>query len=314
MKLFFVLSLLSLSTSSNLRDLFLEQANIASVPITKERFRLFTQNLDKIRSLNSASTRWRAGITKFVSMTESEQALYKGLNTTSRVPGAPQPSPGAGPELIDWRTAGHVTGPREQWGCGSCWAFAAVAVIETRASAAGSPREHLSDQEMVDCASPYRDGCEGGDSLKAFEYVYDNNKITKQADYPYIGRSNENCQAAGKANGLSGVTQRYYTYRYGPGEMMAALAGGPIVIEFNAIEPFFYYKSGVFDYPECGPNVDHAMAAVGYTPNHVILKNSWGLTWGEQGFARVARGYNLCGMYKWGFHPNFLAAKQEQEE
>ena len=58
------------------------------------------------------------------------------------------------------------------------------------------------------------------------------------------------------------------------------------------------------------------MAAVGYAPDYVILKNSWGTEWGLGGWAKVARGYNLCGMYKWGFHPNFLpaAATVEEEE
>lgn len=97
--------------------------------------------------------------------------------------------------------------------------------------------------------------------------------------------------------------------------MIQGLSEGPIVVEFNAIPNFFRYQSGIFNDKSCSANIDHAMAAVGYGPDHVILKNSWGVGWGEKGFARVARGWNLCGMYKWGFHPNFLpATKRAQEE
>ena len=311
-----LVSVLALGSAENLAKIFIDQAQSKGVPLTAERFKLFSRNIGKIRAINSDTEgKWTATVNKFTFMTEAEREAYKGLNAThtghqdSVLKSLP-----AGPDSIDWREQGHVTTPREQWGCGSCWAFAAVAVIETRAAHAGSKKESLSDQEIVDCASPYRDGCDGGDSLKAFEYVYEREAISKQADYPYIGRSNPNCMAKGKENGLSNVKQRYYTYRYGAEQMIAALADGPIVIEFNAIEPFFYYKTGIFDDPKCGTQVDHAMAAVGYAPDYVILKNSWGETWGDKGFAKVARGYNLCGMYKWGFHPNFLPATVEQEE
>ena len=313
-----MLILLAPGSSENLVKVFADQADAAGLSLTAERFKLFSRNIEKIRAFNSESEgRWKATINKFTLMTAAEREVYKGLNAThDRVNKrnlASQPLP-AGPDSVDWRTQGHVTEPREQWGCGSCWAFAAVAVIETRAAQAGSGKESLSDQEIVDCASPYRDGCDGGDSLKAFEYVYEREALSKQAVYPYIGRSNADCMAKGKENGLTNVKQRYYTYRYGAEQMIAALADGPIVIEFNAIEPFFYYKTGIFDYPKCGTQVDHAMAAVGYGPDYVVLKNSWGKTWGDKGFAKVARGYNLCGMYKWGFHPNFLPEASMQEE
>jgi len=313
-----LMNLLALGSAENLVKVFTEQAGAAGLSLTTERFKLFSSNIAKIRALNAESQgRWRAEINKFTLMTAAERAAYKGLNAThDRVEGR-NPSPqthSSSPEAVDWREQGHVTTPREQWGCGSCWAFAAVAVIETRAAEAGSGKELLSDQEIVDCASPYRDGCDGGDSLKAFEYVYEREALSRQADYPYIGRSNPECMAKGKENGLTNVKQRYYTYRYGAEQMIAALADGPIVVEFNAIEPFFFYKTGIFDYPKCGTQVDHAMAAVGYGPDYVILKNSWGESWGDKGFAKVARGYNLCGMYKWGFHPNFLSSTATEED
>jgi len=311
-----VLSFLALGSTENLVNVFIDQTDLAGLPLTVERFKLFSHNVKKIKAVNSESDgRWKAAVNKFTLMTPAEREGYKGLNAThDRVETSNPSSLPRGPESVNWREQGHVTPSREQWGCGSCWAFAAVAVIETRAAAAGSGKESLSDQEIVDCASPYRDGCDGGDSLKAFEYVYERQVLSKQADYKYIGRSNPKCLADGKESGITNVKQRYYSYRYGADQMMAALADGPIVVEFNAIEPFFYYKTGIFDYPKCGPQVDHAMAAVGYAPDYVLLKNSWGPTWGEEGFAKVARGYNLCGMYKWGFHPNFLSDTSTQEE
>lgn len=35
----------------------------------------------------------------------------------------------------------------------------------------------------------------------------------------------------------------------------------------------------------------HAVCLVGYTPDHFIVRNSWGTIWGDQGFAYASNGY-----------------------
>lgn len=61
---------------------------------------------------------------------------------------------------------------------------------------------------------------------------------------------------------------------------------------------FRNYKSGVIT-RGCGTNLDHAVAAVGYgtLPNgqeYFIVKNSWGASWGEEGYVRIAP--DQCGI------------------
>lgn len=61
---------------------------------------------------------------------------------------------------------------------------------------------------------------------------------------------------------------------------------------------FQYYSGGVFDVPDCSANLvgAHEMLIVGYTPSYWIVKNSWGIGFGEDGYVYFARGKNLCGM------------------
>ena len=51
---------------------------------------------------------------------------------------------------------------------------------------------------------------------------------------------------------------------------------------------FQHYKSGVIDGSACGTNLDHAVLLVGFDGKAWRLKNSWGISWGEQGMFRLA--------------------------
>lgn len=74
---------------------------------------------------------------------------------------------------------------------------------------------------------------------------------------------------------------------------------------------FLAYKSGIVDTTKCGENVNHAVTLVGYGSENGkdfwIIKNSWGPSWGDKGFIRLARnmtsGPGVCGMYKMSSYP-----------
>lgn len=74
---------------------------------------------------------------------------------------------------------------------------------------------------------------------------------------------------------------------------------GPISVGLNA-ELLQYYSSGIFDEPTCSKHIDHTVLAVGYGSENVeywIIKNSWGNTWGEDGYFRLVRNKdNQCGI------------------
>lgn len=74
---------------------------------------------------------------------------------------------------------------------------------------------------------------------------------------------------------------------------------GPISVALNA-DKIKLYKSGVFDDSSCGTLLNHGVLAVGYASLHSkdywILKNSWGASWGEDGYMRISRNKKMCGI------------------
>lgn len=74
----------------------------------------------------------------------------------------------------------------------------------------------------------------------------------------------------------------------------------PVAVAIYAEGAFFQYSSGVYtgcpDYATSKANVNHAVILVGYDSNgNYIIKNSWGTSWGENGFGVVSKD-NDCGI------------------
>ena len=85
--------------------------------------------------------------------------------------------------------------------------------------------------------------------------------------------------------------------------MKAAVAKQPISVLIEADKSVFQmYRSGIFDSTACGTSLDHATLVVGYGSENGkefwIMKNSWGATWGENGYMRLAieEGKGVCGI------------------
>ena len=75
---------------------------------------------------------------------------------------------------IDWQEQKKVTKVKNQGQCGSCWAFGAVAAIESAYLIKNNKEILLSEQQLVDCGHPYLNhGCAGGLIDRAFHYVMD---------------------------------------------------------------------------------------------------------------------------------------------
>jgi C1A family cysteine protease len=57
---------------------------------------------------------------------------------------------------------------------------------------------------------------------------------------------------------------------------------------------FQFYKSGILS--NCGKSLDHGVVAVGYGSengkNYFLVRNSWGASWGEQGYVKILHDSN----------------------
>merc|ERR1712025_1315424 len=101
-----------------------------------------------------------------------------------------------------------VTPIKNQGNCGSCWAFAAVAGMETAAIVQFGEAANLSEQQLVDCTTEKNDGCGGGWSQFAYEILQGKPMYT-ESSYPYTALDGT-CQT-GTDSGLrlSSYTQTF---------------------------------------------------------------------------------------------------------
>ncbi|XP_056439065.1 procathepsin L-like [Gadus chalcogrammus] len=212
------------------------------------------------------------------------------------------------PESVDWRQYGLVSPVQNQGkDCGSCWAFSAVGALEGQMARKTGVLVPLSPQNLMDCCLK-NNGCDGGKLSNAFQYVIDNDGIDSWKYYPYEEKVGD-CRYSSR--GRAGNCVSFTTVRSG-NEMalQAAVAElGPVSVGINAgLDSFHQYKEGVYDPPDCGTETNtHAVLVVGYDTDqgqdYWIVKNSWGSKWGEQGYIRMARNKNLCGIARQPIYP-----------
>ena len=71
---------------------------------------------------------------------------------------------------------------------------------------------------------------------------------------------------------------------------------GPLAVCVSA-ETWQLYKGGVMRADMCsGQELDHCLLLVGWSDSSWLLKNSWGTTWGEDGYIRLEFGTDACGL------------------
>jgi cathepsin B len=85
-------------------------------------------------------------------------------------------------------------------------------------------------------------------------------------------------------------------------QMLAALQHGPISAGFSVYDDFPTYKSGVYAKTKGAKELGgHAVEIIGYgtdaaAGDYWLVKNSWNEEWGDEGFFKIKRGSNECGI------------------
>eukprot|EP00079_Xenopus_tropicalis_P038192 XP_017951963.1 PREDICTED: cathepsin S-like [Xenopus tropicalis] len=192
--------------------------------------------------------------------------------------------------------------------CGSCYAFSAVGALECQWKKKTGSLVTFSPQELVDCSeSEGNKGCDGGYLNASFRYMKKNG-IMEDSAYEYTEKK-EPCKKKKPSN--TGVVKQFYRLHAGNETALKKAVGidGPVSVVIDSSCPGFrMYNSGVYYDPYCTTKLYHSVLVVGYgTENrsdYWLVKNSWGVDWGEQGYVKMARNRNNhCGIASYAYYP-----------
>jgi C1A family cysteine protease len=240
---------------------------------------------------------------RYLNLKVPEKSEVKGATTASSLK--------AGPSSWNWVEQGKVPAVKDQGGCGSCWAFGVIGAIESlkliNENKNAKDAQLFSEQYLVDCSKGYGGlgGCNGGWPSTAMKWIATNGMV-KSASWGYEKRE-QTCptnleKVAFKITGSGNAV--------GDAELEKAIAQQPVVVAVDASR-WSSYTGGIFgaSTSECSTSVNHAVIAVGYTPEYWLIRNSWSEGWGEKGYIKLSRARaNTCGVSAYGSYP--IASKE----
>ncbi|KAL3533419.1 hypothetical protein ACH5RR_006940 [Cinchona calisaya] len=276
------------------------------------RYKIFKENVEFIESFNKAGNQpYELGMNKFADLTNEEfrkarngYIPWKDYELKSFM----YANASAVPSTMDWREKGAVTSVKDQGQC-------AVAAMEGINQLTTGKLISLSEQELVDCDRDSEDqGCGGGFMDDAFKFIINNKGLTTESNYPYQG-TDGTCNASKEANHAAKITGFEDVPANNEAALLKAVANQPVSVAIDAGgSAFQFYSSGIFT-GDCGTDLNHGVTIVGYGATadgtkYWLVKNSWGTSWGENGYVKMQRDIDaaegLCGIAMQASYPTSL--------
>jgi len=251
---------------------------------------------DLNRMIEKKGYHWKAGITSMSHLSDEQMKNYTGLiptppSITRDIPlfeNTPMP---VDDDYFNWQDLNGVTSVKDQGACGSCWAFATLAQVESFVRIYDHRYEDLSEQQLIDCGPG---NCTSGGTLPSAYTILEDYGSVDEADIPY------------KEDDIFPCTQADYTPRAriegynrlsnSVAAIKSALQTGPVAtVMYASSVAFRNYSSGCFD-TDFENDADHAVLILGWDDSACggdgawICKNSWGEGWGMEGFFMIEYG------------------------
>jgi C1A family cysteine protease len=262
----------------------------------------FAQDLSDIKaSIRAKGRKWVAEETSMSKLPDNEKRMRLGLMKRGRTgketllsAEAPATGLSSSVDLVSF-----VTPVRNQGSCGSCWAFATTAALESQLLLKNNlplSDDNRAEQILLSCSGA--GSCGGGYIDSASNYV----KSTGLPGEPYFTYSASDTACANALAGWTNDTKRIVNWSWvntSPANLNAiknALStSGPLVTTMDVYSDFFNYAGGIYEYTSGSLAGGHAILIVGYTDDptaggggYFKVKNSWGTGWGSAGYFLIA--------------------------
>jgi len=233
----------------------------------------------------------------------------------------------------NWPNCPTIKEIRDQGSCGSCWAFGAVEAMSDRVCIHSNSTVHFrfSADDLVSCCHTCGFGCNGGFPGMAWSYWVRKGIVSggpfgsNQGCRPYeISPCEHHVNGTRPpCNGEEGNTpkcvhkcQSSYTKQYKDDKRYGKTSysvkrnevdirreiyqNGPVEGAFTVYEDLVNYKEGVYQHVEGKMLGGHAIRILGWgtengTP-YWLIANSWNTDWGNNGFFKILRGKDECGI------------------
>jgi len=260
---------------------------------------------EAIDYINSQQSKWTASDEWVADMTIEEAKRF--ANAEIRIREFPERNWGS---LIEYTSVPTNFDSRQKWPncihpilnqgqCGSCWAFGATEALSDRLciDSNGSVNEVLSPQYLVSCDyGSY--GCDGGWPDQAWSFMRENGVATNKC-VPYEARDGTCPSSCSDGSPIKLYHADSVNTYSGPSSIqMAILEGGPVETAFTVYQDFMSYKGGIYEHTYGKYLGGHAVKIIGWgyeqNTHYWLVANSWGTSWGLQGFFKIAFGQ--CGI------------------
>ncbi|XP_037422116.1 cathepsin B-like protease 2 [Triticum dicoccoides] len=218
-----------------------------------------------------------------------------------------------------WSSCSTIGNILDQGHCGACWAFAAVEALQDRFCIHLNMSVSLSVNDLLACCGFLcGSGCNGGYPISAWRYFRRSGVVTEECD-PYFDQTGcqhpgcepayptPKCQRKCKVENQAWKENKHFSvnaYRVhsNPHDIMAEVyKNGPVEVAFTVYEDFAHYKSGVYKHITGGVMGGHAVKLIGWGTSDAgedywLLANQWNRGWGDDGYFKIIRGENECGI------------------
>jgi len=284
-----------------------------------------------VKHINNAGTTWRASLEQggLEKMTVREARSMLGV-----LPGGPkltrktftreshQGVPDSFDSRTNWPKCVTMKAIRDQSACGSCWAFGAVEAMSDRYCVAlGKTNMSISAEDLNSCCDFCGMGCGGGYPSAAWSY-WQSTGLVSETCAPYSLPSCDHhlpnspnpcprdeyptpdcptrCEDGSSMKSSKHYASNVYAVSGEADIQQEIFKNGPVEVAFSVYEDFLTYKSGVYSYTTGSFLGGHAVKMLGWgVENNVpywICANSWNPHWGDQGYFKIKRGGDECGI------------------